>query len=575
MSDLTTPLKICQSTNGTVHVPNSSDNIAVLQSALADSIEIEWEVNSNYTAQLTAYDDGSEAFNLLEVQNFVEIAGQWFVIKQIQPDYSGGITTVAVTLSHIYNEVSRMRHYGADAPIDWGNGGNGSSSLEVPSGDSSGDSSQTQQVLPQDILKAMFDGNNWGVTYQVIGSFDAVNVDSPYASGSGKDFLDRIIGAWPDCVIYPDNLNIRVYSHDEFYKNYGHRLDYLHDTNEVSLTYDTTSMQNSARLVGATYSQNSTSDTGLPSGTAGKGAAAVQRDAKKYLGVPYVWGGAGGSRGGNPYSGMDCSSFVSQVYQDFGISIPAYTVSMESYGHEISRDQVQTGDLGFYGTKGASYHICMALDNNTIIYEPQPGEVCKMEPISYYPPTWWERNDDMAKVVGGGDSGDGSDATTTDSKKMYYFAPFWYRNQESYNRWGSFAGGDITSDTIQNKDDMMRYADTQFKLNPDLEIDITLDGNIKPIAGEVIRVEVKPKRFVTTVPMVGYNWHPYSKGTATTEIFNSNGKNILDFDNSQTRTVNDIRQQVKTYITNSTTTPSGQETWTESEAEQYANSERN
>lgn len=570
MSELTTPLKICQSTNGYLHVPNSSDNITVLQSALTDSIEIEWEVNSTYTAQLTAYDDGSEAFNLLEVQNFVEIAGQWFVIKQIQSDYSGGVTTMAVTLSHIYNEVSRMRYYGADAPIDWGNnghyGGNGSSSLEV----ASGDSSQTQQVLPQDILKTAFDGNNWGVTYQVIGSFDAVNVDGPYASGSGKDLLDRIIGAWPDCIIYPDNLNIRVYSHDVFYQDYGHRLDYLHDTSEVTLAYDTTSMVNAARLVGATYSRDSTSDTGLPSDAAGKGAAAVQRDAEKYLGVPYVWGGAGGSRGGNPFSGMDCSSFVSQVYKDFGINVPAYTVSLEGCGHQVGSPQ--TGDMGFYGSHGASYHVALALDGSNMIFEPQPGEVCKKEPISWYPPSWWERNDQMAAVVGA--SGNGSDSTTTDNKEMYYFAPFWYRNQESFSRWGSFAGDDITSDTIQNKEDMMRYADTQFKLNPDLEIDITLNGNVKPIAGEIIRVEVKPKHFVATIPMVGYTWYPYSETTATIEVFNSNGKNILDFDDSQTRTVNDIRQQVKTYITNATTTSSGQETWTESEAEQYANSER-
>ena len=235
----------------------------------------------------------------------------------------------------------------------------------------------------------------------------------------------------------------------------------------------------------------------------------------------------------------------------------------------------QTGDMGFYGSHGASYHITLALDSSTMIFEPQPGENCKKEPISWYPPSWWERNDQMASIVAGSDSGNDSGATTTGSKEMYYFAPFWYRNQESYNRWGSFAGGDITSDTIQNRDEMMRYADTQFKLNPDLEIDITLDGNAAPIAGEVIRVEVKPKHFVTTVPMVGYTWHPYSKGAATTETFNSNGKNILDFDNSQTRTVNDIRQQVKTYIANSSTTSSGQETWTESEAEQYANSERN
>lgn len=132
------------------------------------------------------------------------------------------------------------------------------------------------------------------------------------------------------------------------------------------------------------------------------GAKKLQDTARKYLGVPYVWGGAGGARGGNPYSGMDCSSFVSQVYKDLGISIPAYTVDMESYGHQISRSEVQAGDMGFYGNHGASYHITLALDNKRMIYEPAPGQSCMEQDIDAYPPTWWIRNDDMARIVAGG-----------------------------------------------------------------------------------------------------------------------------------------------------------------------------
>ena len=111
---------------------------------------------------------------------------------------------------------------------------------------------------------------------------------------------------------------------------------------------------------------------------------------------------SGGARGGNPYSGMDCSSFVSQVYKDLGISIPAYTVSMEPYGHEIPRSQVQAGDMGFYGSHGASYHITLALDNKRMIYEPAPGQSCMEQDINAYPPTWWIRNNDMARIVAGG-----------------------------------------------------------------------------------------------------------------------------------------------------------------------------
>ncbi|MDM8222948.1 NlpC/P60 family protein [Ligilactobacillus salivarius] len=132
------------------------------------------------------------------------------------------------------------------------------------------------------------------------------------------------------------------------------------------------------------------------------GAKKLQDAARKYLGVPYVWGGAGGARGGNPYSGMDCSSFVSQVYKDLGINIPAYTVDMESYGHQISRSEVQAGDMGFYGNHGASYHITLALDNKRMIYEPAPGQSCMEQDINAYPPNWWIRNDDMARIVAGG-----------------------------------------------------------------------------------------------------------------------------------------------------------------------------
>ena len=142
--------------------------------------------------------------------------------------------------------------------------------------------------------------------------------------------------------------------------------------------------------------------TDVPNKEVSGGAKKLQDTARKYLGVPYVWGGAGGARGGNPYSGMDCSSFVSQVYKDLGISIPAYTVDMERYGHQISRSEVQAGDMGFYGNHGASYHITLALDNKRMIYEPAPGQSCMEQDINAYPPTWWIRNNDMARIVAGG-----------------------------------------------------------------------------------------------------------------------------------------------------------------------------
>lgn len=572
-------LKVAATKNHALKVPDGDDQIAMLHSALEDSIYISWEVNNTYQAYFTAWDDESAAYQMLTVQNMVEIDGQWFVIKQCEPDYSSGIGTVAVTLQHISGEISRMHIYGSD-PVDWGqysHTGNSNVSLNVP------DNADTvaQSVSPSDILNYFFGGDNgkgWNITYQVIGSFNSEMVENPYASGSGKDAISRILETWSSAVFWPDNLNLRIYSHDEFYKDYGHRYDYLRDTTEVQLQYDTTDMTNAARLVGATQEIQTTSDTGLPNGslTASGGAQSVITDAKKYLGVPYVYGGAGGARGGNPYNGMDCSSFVSQVYKDFGINIPAYTVSMESYGHEISRDQVQTGDMGFYGSKGASHHICMALDNSTMIYEPEPGEVCKTEPIDYYPPTWWERNDDMAKIVAGSSSSGDDDGTasTTDSKEQYYFAPFYYVDEASHQRWGLFIGDDITNDTITDKEQMKAYAESQFKANPDFTLQLTVDPGKEIVEGDMVRLEIRPADYVTKVGLVGYQKYPYSHTQPSTVMLNSNAANILDFQRSQQTNLSRLQEQTKSLIISSNNRDNSNNTWNETEVKAFDNSKR-
>ena len=143
--------------------------------------------------------------------------------------------------------------------------------------------------------------------------------------------------------------------------------------------------------------------TKVPNTEVSGGTKKLQDTARKYLGVPYVWGG-NRPIGSSPRSGMDCSSFVAQVYKDLGISVPAYavTTSLETLGHEISRSQVQAGDIGLYGSRGASYHITLALDNKRMIYEPAPGQSCMEQDIDAYPPTWWIRNNDMARIVAGG-----------------------------------------------------------------------------------------------------------------------------------------------------------------------------
>lgn len=522
----------------------NKDHKANLRSFLPDTYYWTAEVNGDFTMQFTAYDDGSEAYSLLTTQNIIYDRGQAFVIKQVSDVKSGGATALQVSCSQVMSELSRWRiHDGNTA--DNGQEQQNTDDL-VPVKGPQLDANNMATVTPDGILQYYIGDANGvnapGFTWKVIGSFSQQPV--LFDATDLKSGISKITATWTDAVIYPNGYEIDVYDHDSFYKYRGHRIDYLHDTSQVQLDTDSTVIKNQFRVVGATYSNSGTgtADTGLPNGAIGpnaKGAQAVIADAKKYLGVPYVWGGAGGARGGNPYSGMDCSSFVSQVYKDFGISIPAYTVSMEPYGHEISRSQVQTGDMGFYGSHGGSYHISMALDNNTMIYEPAPGQSCKTQSIDSYPPTWWERNDQMAKIVGsgggltGGDDGtDASTETYDDSKDQYYFQPFLVKDEESIKRWGVFDAGDLTNDQLTDPEAAKEYAKKQFVPNPSLSVQVTKTSNDQPVLGDIVRFEIKTNGYVEQLPTVGYTWYPYSKASQTTVNLNSNPKSMLDYDAS-------------------------------------------
>lgn len=517
---------------------------ANLRSFLPDTYYWTAEVNGDFTMQFTAYDDGSEAYSLLTTQNIIYDRGQAFVIKQVSDVKSGGATALQVSCSQVMSELSRWRiHDGNTA--DNGQEQHNTGAIVAPKGPQL-DTNNMATVTPDGILQYYIGDANGvnapGFTWKVIGNFSQQPV--LFDATDLKSGISKITATWTDAVIYPNGYEIDVYDHDSFYKYRGHRIDYLHDTSQVQLDTDSTVIKNQFRVVGATYSnsETGTADTGLPNGAIGpnaKGAQAVIADAKKYLGVPYVWGGAGGARGGNPFSGMDCSSFVSQVYKDFGINIPAYTVSMEPYGHEVGRSQVQTGDMGFYGSHGGSYHICMAIDNNTMIYEPAPGQSCKTQSIDSYPPIWWERNDQMAKIVssGGGLTGgdDGTDADTetyNDQQDQYYFQPFLAKDEDSIKRWGLFDGGDLTNDQLTDPAAAEEYAKKQFVPNPALSVQITKTSNDQPVLGDIVRFEIKTNGYVEQLPTVGYTWYPYSKASQTTVNLNSNPKSMLDYDAS-------------------------------------------
>ena len=102
------------------------------------------------------------------------------------------------------------------------------------------------------------------------------------------------------------------------------------------------------------------------SGTAAGGATGddVVSAAKKYIGVPYVFGG-------EDSSGMDCSGLVQRVYADLGIDLPRVVPDQAKVGTAVgSLAEAKPGDL--IVAKGSG-HILIYAGDNKVIHAPRPG----------------------------------------------------------------------------------------------------------------------------------------------------------------------------------------------------------
>ncbi|MBC8061011.1 MAG: C40 family peptidase [Clostridiaceae bacterium] len=92
-----------------------------------------------------------------------------------------------------------------------------------------------------------------------------------------------------------------------------------------------------------------------------------------FLGTPYLWGGT------SP-SGFDCSGFTQYVYAHFGVSVGRTTYEQIKNGVGVAREDLQAGDLVFFGTNGPT-HTGMYIGNGTYIHAPRTGDVIKISPL--------------------------------------------------------------------------------------------------------------------------------------------------------------------------------------------------
>jgi len=94
-----------------------------------------------------------------------------------------------------------------------------------------------------------------------------------------------------------------------------------------------------------------------------------------FMGTTYVWGGT------SPSPGFDCSGFLQYVYAHFGVRISRTTYTQINEGKSVGRDQLQPGDLIFFGSYSDPHHVAMYVGNNCIIHAPQTGDVIKISSL--------------------------------------------------------------------------------------------------------------------------------------------------------------------------------------------------
>ena len=104
--------------------------------------------------------------------------------------------------------------------------------------------------------------------------------------------------------------------------------------------------------------------------------------AKQYLGYKYVSGGS------TPQKGFDCSGFTYYVYKNFGITLNRTSKAQASNGREVSKSELQLGDLVIFKGWGTNSigHVGIYVGGNSFIHaaNEDKGVVITSLSDSYY-----------------------------------------------------------------------------------------------------------------------------------------------------------------------------------------------
>ncbi|MCG0572932.1 LysM peptidoglycan-binding domain-containing protein [Lactiplantibacillus plantarum] len=143
-------------------------------------------------------------------------------------------------------------------------------------------------------------------------------------------------------------------------------------SSQASSTASNTTSSSTTTATATAYSASESTSTSTTSSTASY--SSVIAAAKTFIGTPYEQ--------------MDCSAFTQAAFAKVGRSIGRTTYAQVTIGTHVSFSQAQAGDLIFWGSDSAPYHVGIYLGGGQYIASPTYGETVSIKSTAYYTPSF-------------------------------------------------------------------------------------------------------------------------------------------------------------------------------------------
>ena len=143
-------------------------------------------------------------------------------------------------------------------------------------------------------------------------------------------------------------------------------------SSQASSTASNTTSSSTTTATATAYSASASTSTSTTSSTASY--SSVIAAAKTFIDTPYEQ--------------MDCSAFTQAAFAKVGRSIGRTTYAQATIGTHVSFSQAQAGDLIFWGSDSAPYHVGIYLGGGQYIASPTYGETVSIKSTAYYTPSF-------------------------------------------------------------------------------------------------------------------------------------------------------------------------------------------